>query len=886
MGWRDTQAAVQSGQLNFKPKDDTLGRAFASAADIIANKWIDDASTLKAKKLEQEKEEKTERERIEQERRDAETTDRAARKTAKAALLTARVPWSQAAENRAFQMVQGGSTQIQVASFFELGLQKGDIILDAAPVQGPMPAVAPTTSVLTKYESGAGGADALLNQAQNRDFGNIRVSSMSVKDVLDFQTKRGVGSYFNYSKANMPAGTQAAEKGLGSTPVGKYQFVGETLKDLKDRGIFDELGITDETIFDEKTQDALFVRYAQDRLQGKETPEERRAAMRGAWEGLRKASDSEVDDVIAQVETGLFDSAATQPSRADKIKPGENIEFVYSNKDDGTRSKNLSFTIDPSGILKFGSRSFDTNSEEFNTVDKLEAALAEFNAVTNPDLVAVVQRKPTEGLVEAQRPAEFDGGFMVKPQTKLGLDIDQYISAIDEPADMTKQIARVENNSTMTDDEKKDAKDRILKYVTQLPKAKMTNADLAKLEKDELDALAALLTQELQVTPDGEFNDQQVLLDRVKTAIGAKTEAFDVTEYDDVSTPTVKTKIAATNTPEDERVQLQALLINRDEDKEFKLLPNSPSYITTFDVLDTNGQPTGEQQVTTTMLSEDGQTHIDLSTGNQVTPVKQPINRGEQRELAADFAKINTALIKPLKEARTNMTLSVQSAKTLADIVQRTPNVQSTLGGDFPRLLKRIGIEITAAEDLFFGGGSAGEFEVELNRRLLSENVQGAARDAALYQAELYKFAFAYASARLGQSGQGLSNKDFEKALQIVASGQGQTFITGLKAKVAEIIQISDTAIDDFNEDGSVIIMDQLDTSGKLLSGYRRTSQEYAEARGFGEAYAWAKAPEQSERPPRPASLEGLPRPTSRAERDALPRGWYVTPDNTLAFKE
>ena len=286
------------------------------------------------------------------------------------------------------------------------------------------------------------------------------------------------------------------------------------------------------------------------------------------------------------------------------------------------------------------------------------------------------------------------------------------------------------------------------------------------------------------------------------------------------------------------------------------------------------------------MLSEDGQTHIDLSTGNQVTPVKQPINRGEQRELAADFAKINTALIKPLKEARTNMTLSVQSAKNLADIVQRTPNVQSTLGGDFPRLLKRIGIEITAAEDLFFGGGSAGEFEVELNRRLLSENVQGAARDAALYQAELYKFAFAYASARLGQSGQGLSNKDFEKALQIVASGQGQTFITGLKAKVAEIIQISDTAIDDFNEDGSVIIMDQLDTSGKLLSGYRRTSQEYAEARGFGEAYAWAKAPEQSERPPRPASLDGLPRPTSRAERDALPRGWYVTPDNTLAFKE
>ncbi len=68
----------------------------------------------------------------------------------------------------------------------------------------------------------------------------------------------------------MPEGTEAARRGLGSTPVGKYQFVGDTLKDLKDRGIFEELGITDETIFDEATQDALFVRYAQERLAGKE----------------------------------------------------------------------------------------------------------------------------------------------------------------------------------------------------------------------------------------------------------------------------------------------------------------------------------------------------------------------------------------------------------------------------------------------------------------------------------------------------------------------------------------------------------------------------------------------------------------------------------------
>jgi hypothetical protein len=94
----------------------------------------------------------------------------------------------------------------------------------------------------------------------------------------------------------------------------------------------------------------------------------------------------------------------------------------------------------------------------------------------------------------------------------------------------------------------------------------------------------------------------------------------------------------------------------------------------------------------------------------------------------------------------------------------------------------------------------------------------------------------------LGQSGQGLSNKDFEKALQIVSAGAGQTFIDNMKARTNEVIQKADIAIDAFKEQGSIKIMGRLDTTGELLSGYTRTSEEFANARGYGEAYAWAKS--------------------------------------------
>jgi len=647
-----------------------------------------------------------------------------------------------------------------------------------------------------------------------------------------------------------------------------------------------------------------------------EEEKEKRAARRAA-EKERKAADAKADKLKRQAKALATDFGADPGNKEAQRYFTEQLYLfdgdsgaVYTKATNDFESGRLSFTTSRStdevssptamdqappfrldeGVGIVGATTFESTTGDYT---------GESRPITSLDLPRLAGRDDKAG-DEAQQmidsgldPQQLEAGgskevetvtqgLGIKSRGELAPDISEYIKAIDVPADMTKQLALIKRDRTLSPKQKEEAKTAIRSYVLQLPKAKTSNDELAKLETEELQSLSALLEAEIGNDPEGKSAGRSQLLKRVNTALTARDEPeepFDITAFDDDENATIQTKINDPKTPEDQRVQLETLLIERDKNKTFELQPDSPTFIVKYQ------DAPGEVAVARAVLTKEGQM-VNLTTREIVEPIGEVVNVDAQRELAADFSKINTSLIKPLKVARTNMVLAVQSAKNLADIVERSPEVQTTLGGKFPRLLKRIGIEIDAANELFLGGANEREFAAYLDSTLLSENVQGAARDAALYQAELYKFAFTYASSRLGQSGQGLSNKDFQKALEIVAAGTGQTFIDGIKGKVSEIVQIADNAIDIFNEDGSVQIMDVLDTTGRLLSGYRRGSEEYANARGFGEAYAWAKSESQSKRPPKPTSTEGLPTPQSEEERNALPRGWYVSPDGNYKFKE
>lgn len=334
MGWRSTQAAVASGAKSFAPKNSGLEEGFLTASKIIASKWMKDAEAKTTADILSDKEakaaEKAKRDKATAEIEANEKKDKENALLAQGALARANLdPDNKALYSKAFTMAQGGNTSEAIFNYFDAGIRDGSIQV-LSQKMGPLPGISSNT-VLSKYEAGSGGPNALLNQSQNSQFSDINVSTMPISEVMNFQAKRGDGSYHAWSKTNMPKNTQAYKSGLGSTPVGSFQFVGETLQELKTNGTFEALGITDDTVFDQETQEALFVRYAQDSLKGKVTPEERRAELRAKWEGLRNASDEEVDSVIASIETGTFssDGVEIEGSRNDP-KYGLNAEVTFN----------------------------------------------------------------------------------------------------------------------------------------------------------------------------------------------------------------------------------------------------------------------------------------------------------------------------------------------------------------------------------------------------------------------------------------------------------------------------------------------------------------------------------------------------------------------------
>ena len=154
---------------------------------------------------------------------------------------------------------------------------------------------------LTMAES-SNNPNALWKQSHRKRFADFVATESTMDEVLDFV--RLDGPYANWSK------TQSKGQNV-HTPVGKYQFVGATLRDIKDRGGFEEIGITGDTLFSPEVQDKLFVWYMNDtiRAAGENASQaEVRNKVRARWEGATKEniSDKELDKIIQEVQQGTY----------------------------------------------------------------------------------------------------------------------------------------------------------------------------------------------------------------------------------------------------------------------------------------------------------------------------------------------------------------------------------------------------------------------------------------------------------------------------------------------------------------------------------------------------------------------------------------------------
>jgi hypothetical protein len=166
----------------------------------------------------------------------------------------------------------------------------------------PIAPMSTTATLLDKFEGG-GDYNALLGFA-NREGGPLagtKVSEMTIGQLKNFADT----TYSNYS---------TKELGYKATPMGRYQFVGTTLADVASR-----MGLPDNTVFTPEVQDKMFTFHAKEVIAGKE-PAGKRGALRSTWEGLRNASDAELDAMIAEIESGEASFATTGPTQGTKFQ--------------------------------------------------------------------------------------------------------------------------------------------------------------------------------------------------------------------------------------------------------------------------------------------------------------------------------------------------------------------------------------------------------------------------------------------------------------------------------------------------------------------------------------------------------------------------------------
>lgn len=148
-----------------------------------------------------------------------------------------------------------------------------------------------TQKHLEKVE--ASGYDTLFGNAEktSKKFKGVKITDMSLGELIEFTEPSG--EYGKWVKPRLPEDTEAYQRGLTSTPLGKYQIVGTTLRKL-----VKDYGWSLEDKFTKKVQDRMFLQLAYEALDNKESMSEKVKSMRKVWEGLREGKGSTEQDVI------------------------------------------------------------------------------------------------------------------------------------------------------------------------------------------------------------------------------------------------------------------------------------------------------------------------------------------------------------------------------------------------------------------------------------------------------------------------------------------------------------------------------------------------------------------------------------------------------------
>jgi len=133
---------------------------------------------------------------------------------------------------------------------------------------------------------------------ENSPVFDYKVTEKTLGELVEFS--KPSNAYGKYVKPRLGKNTEARRKGLTSTPMGKYQIVGTTL-----RGLIKDMRLPDNLVFNKETQDAMFLFLAKQAMQGKDTPAQKRSALKETWEGFRNKSvtEEQLNEMISEIES-------------------------------------------------------------------------------------------------------------------------------------------------------------------------------------------------------------------------------------------------------------------------------------------------------------------------------------------------------------------------------------------------------------------------------------------------------------------------------------------------------------------------------------------------------------------------------------------------------
>ena len=162
-----------------------------------------------------------------------------------------------------------------------------------------------------KHESNS--YDALFGYAEKTKtpFKDKKITELTLDELKKFTSARGKGSYFNFNAYEKKG---RREK---TTPLGKFQIVGETLE-----GLIDNYGWDLDTVFDKKTQDQMYLQLANEVMNvplGSLPTSTQADKLQNQFEGFKKITDPEVLNIAIATQRIIQRIKQTNPNFFTKL---------------------------------------------------------------------------------------------------------------------------------------------------------------------------------------------------------------------------------------------------------------------------------------------------------------------------------------------------------------------------------------------------------------------------------------------------------------------------------------------------------------------------------------------------------------------------------------